>query len=362
MRYGVVMDPSPVRIVAICGSLQARSSNRALIEAAVRGAPDGVVVTPYVGLAELPHFSADLDSETPPAGVVALRRQVAAHDAVFITCPEYGHSLPGALKNAIDWLIPSGELEQKIVAITAATSAPGRGRLGLRALRDTLYAVRADIVWGEPILRSDPHEAQVAALLQALSKRVQAQRDPSSVLASRLASQSASRPAAVDVQIGLASAEDAATYSAFLLRGIADHPDALRIAEADVRTAPFATAATADAATFVARDASGAWCGVVSVERERGRAKRQHIAWIVRMYVAAQHAGNGIGRRLLQAAIAHARTLPGVEKVNLTVAAHNTSAIQLYASEGFREFARETDAFRSPTPQTELSLSRLLSW
>ena len=48
MRYGVVMDPSPVRIVAICGSLQARSSNRALIEAAVRGAPDGVVVTPPI--------------------------------------------------------------------------------------------------------------------------------------------------------------------------------------------------------------------------------------------------------------------------------------------------------------------------
>jgi NAD(P)H-dependent FMN reductase/GNAT superfamily N-acetyltransferase len=344
------MDSSSVRILAICGSLQARSANRALVEAAVQGAPEGVVVTPYFALAALPHFCPDLDGEAPPIEVAELRQKVAAHDALLIACPEYGHSLPGALKNAIDWLIPSGELEQKTVAITASTPALVRGRLGLRALRDTLYAVRADVLGGEPIVRDEQQESRLRALVGALSARVRARRP------------AAPRAATVEVQIGPARTEDAATYSAFLLAGVAAHPDTLRIAEVDIQAAPFSTEPTADSVTLVARDAAGRWLGVASVERERGRAKRRHIAWILRMYVAAEHAGRGIGRRLLQAAIAHARSLPGVEKVNLTVAAHNASAIQLYTQEGFREFAREVDAFRSPQSQTELSMSLSLAW
>lgn len=347
------MDSLPVRVLGICASLQARSSNRALIESVARLASHAVQVTPYFGLADLPHFSPDLDGEDPPPAVRFLRQQVAAHDAVLIACPEYGHSLPGSLKNAVDWLIPSGELERKIVAITASTNAPGRGRLGLRALRDTLYAVRADVVGGEPILRGDGEDAAVLHLLQDLASRVQWHRrsdDPGP------------RPQRPAIDIAPASADDAGAYNDFLLRGIADHPDTLRIAADDVQAAPFSTTQTDDFVTLIARDPSGQWLGVVSVDRERGRQKRRHIAWIVRMYVAAQHAGAGVGRRLLQAAIEHARTLPGVEKVNLTVAAHNLGAIQLYTSEGFREFARENDAFRSPASQTELSMALQLSW
>jgi chromate reductase, NAD(P)H dehydrogenase (quinone) len=87
---------------------------------------------------------------------------------VLVASPEYGFSLPGTLKNAIDWVIGSGELEGKVVAITAAVPAPERGRRGLQALRDTLAAVRATIVGGEPIARGPEFDRHVAELLQAL--------------------------------------------------------------------------------------------------------------------------------------------------------------------------------------------------
>ena len=89
-------------------------------------------------------------------------------DAVLIASPEYGFSLPGVLKNAIDWVIGSGELEGKVVAITAAVPAPERGRRGLQALRDTLAAVRATIIGGEPIPPGPTRDRDVAQLVRAL--------------------------------------------------------------------------------------------------------------------------------------------------------------------------------------------------
>ena len=103
-----------------------------------------------------------------PDSVLRWRQALAESQAVLIASPEYGFSLPGALKNGIDWVIGSGELEEKVVAITAAVPGPERGRRGLQALRDTLSAVRARIVGGEPIPRGPEFELQVAALVRAL--------------------------------------------------------------------------------------------------------------------------------------------------------------------------------------------------
>jgi NAD(P)H-dependent FMN reductase len=97
---------------------------------------------------------------------------LAASDAVLIACPEYGFSLPGALKNAIDWVIASGELEGKVVAITAAVPGPERGRRGLQALRDTLSAVRASVVGGKPIPIGAEFERRVEALVNDLVQEV----------------------------------------------------------------------------------------------------------------------------------------------------------------------------------------------
>ncbi|WP_437626865.1 NADPH-dependent FMN reductase [Sorangium sp. So ce1151] len=157
-----------MRILGICGSLQARSSNLTLLHTARAMAPEGVELVLYDGIRELPLFNPDIEASGAPPAVSEWRRAIAASDALLIASPEYGHSLPGALKNAIDWVIGTGELERKVVGVTAATVSPERGRLGLQALRGTLGAVSARVVGGEPIARGPSFERELAALLGAL--------------------------------------------------------------------------------------------------------------------------------------------------------------------------------------------------
>ena len=154
--------------LAVCGSLQAKSRNLALLNAVAASMPPGVELVLFDGLRDLPHFNPDIEASGVPESVTRWRLALSESDAVLIASPEYGFSLPGVLKNGVDWVIGSGELEQKIVAITAAVAGPGRGRRGLEALRITLSAVRAIIVGGEPIAEGPGMEAQVAALVRVL--------------------------------------------------------------------------------------------------------------------------------------------------------------------------------------------------
>ena len=165
-----------MRILAICGSLQAKSSNLSLLQYAIASAPPGVEVELYDGLRDLPHFNPDLERSegeraeraTRLTPVSELRRAIVGADALLIAMPEYGHSLPGSLKNAIDWLIGTGELEGKLVAITSAVAGPLRGRLGLAALRTTLGALSARVAFQEPIARGPNFEREVAEMLGLL--------------------------------------------------------------------------------------------------------------------------------------------------------------------------------------------------
>jgi GNAT superfamily N-acetyltransferase len=154
--------------------------------------------------------------------------------------------------------------------------------------------------------------------------------------------------------------DEAGRYNEMFALGTEAHPDTLRITRQDIVAAPFSTEASADAVSLVAMTTEGSWLGVVAVERERGRQKRRHIAWIVRMYVVASEAKRGVGRALLRAAVVEARAMAGVAKLNLTVAAHNAGAIRLYESEGFVTFAHEIDAFRDGESRAELSMTRVL--
>jgi chromate reductase len=167
-----------MRVLAICGSLQATSSNLTLLRQAIEHAPPGVAVELYQGLGALPHFNPDLEHTEEPdllKPVAELRRAVASSDALLIAMPEYGHSLPGSLKNAIDWLIGTGELENKLVAITSAVAVPERGRQGLAALAITLGAVRARIPFREPIARGPQLALEIAELWGRLRAGVHAQ-------------------------------------------------------------------------------------------------------------------------------------------------------------------------------------------
>lgn len=163
-----------MRILGICGSLQAKSSNLTLLETAQRVAPEGSEVVLFDGLGALPHFNPDIDVDGGPESVVRWRRALRESDGLLIACPEYGHSLPGVLKNGIDWAIHSGELEFKVTAFTAAVSAPARGRMGLSALDQTLRAVSAERVGGAPIVRGPNFERDIAELLTALIAKVRA--------------------------------------------------------------------------------------------------------------------------------------------------------------------------------------------
>jgi len=111
-----------MRIMALCGSLRLRSSNRALLLAAHKHAPESMDVAIFESIRDLPHFDPDLDGldrdpEDRPEGVLRLRRELAASDAMLISTPEYAHGLPGALKNALDWLVSCTAMIGKPVAL-----------------------------------------------------------------------------------------------------------------------------------------------------------------------------------------------------------------------------------------------------
>ena len=114
-----------IHLLTVSGSLRAGSSNSTLLAAAGRTAPEGVVVTSYAGLGGLPAFSPDLDEGNgpiPPA-VVEWRSALARTDAVLFSSPEYAHGVPGAFKNALDWVVGSGELVDKRVGLLRSAIA-----------------------------------------------------------------------------------------------------------------------------------------------------------------------------------------------------------------------------------------------
>ncbi|TLS46842.1 NAD(P)H-dependent oxidoreductase [Streptomyces montanus] len=110
-----------VRILALVGSLRTGSTNRQLAEAAVKHAPDGVDIELFEGLADVPFYNEDIDTEASlPAGAVSLRAAADRAGAFLLFSPEYNGTVPATLKNAIDWLsrpYGGGALSGKPVAV-----------------------------------------------------------------------------------------------------------------------------------------------------------------------------------------------------------------------------------------------------
>jgi len=135
-----------MNILGISGSLQARSSNRALLEAARDLAGDGISVSEYRGVEGLPHFNPDLDRDGAPARVADFRALVRDADGVLIASPEYAFGVPGALKDALDWLVGSGDLYGKPVAVLSAAPSPERGSNARADLERTLNGQGARVI------------------------------------------------------------------------------------------------------------------------------------------------------------------------------------------------------------------------
>jgi chromate reductase len=113
-----------MRILGISGSLRRDSHNTRLLRAARALLPEGAELRVFDGLAAIPPFSEDIE-HTPPAPVRSLRAAIAASDAVLIATPEYNGSLPGQLKNALDWIsrpVGSSPLRGKPAAVIGAST------------------------------------------------------------------------------------------------------------------------------------------------------------------------------------------------------------------------------------------------
>lgn len=114
-----------ITVLALVGSLRAASVNRQIAELATEAAPDGVTVTVFEGLGDLPFYNEDIDDVMNPAApslapVAALRAAAADADAALVVTPEYNGSYPAVLKNAIDWLsrpFGDGALSGKPLAV-----------------------------------------------------------------------------------------------------------------------------------------------------------------------------------------------------------------------------------------------------
>ncbi|ORV88295.1 NAD(P)H-dependent oxidoreductase [Mycolicibacterium iranicum] len=118
-------DPvSDSTVLVLVGSLRAASVNRQLAELAIESAPDGVSLELFDRLGELPHYNEDIDNDdNVPESAVALREAAARAGAALVVTPEYNGTIPGVLKNAIDWLSrPYGDsaLKDKPLAVVGA--------------------------------------------------------------------------------------------------------------------------------------------------------------------------------------------------------------------------------------------------
>jgi chromate reductase len=136
----------PVQILGVSGSLRTDSYNTVLLRAAARLAGPRAVFTVFDQNKEVPVFDEDLEGE-PPAAVRALWAAVAAADAVVLATPEYNQSLPGPMKNLLDWISRGGTgLQGKPVAVIGASSGPWGTRIAQSQLRHVLIALGAIVM------------------------------------------------------------------------------------------------------------------------------------------------------------------------------------------------------------------------
>jgi chromate reductase len=152
-------SPLAVRLLTVCGSLQRRSANRAALEAASAVAVgEGATVEDFDRLADVPAFDPDRAEERIEV-IDDWRRRVRMADVVLVATPEYAGAVAGAVKNACDWLVGSGEMYRKPVAVLSAGTSGGQH--ARRMMAQTLTWQGAYVV-GElgiasPRTKSDEH-------------------------------------------------------------------------------------------------------------------------------------------------------------------------------------------------------------
>jgi chromate reductase len=177
-----------MRVLGISGSLRRDSHNTRLLRAAAHALPSGVQLELFDGLAAVPPYSEDTDVDPAPDAVERLRDAIAGTDALLIATPEYNASIPGVLKNAIDWAsrpFPDNSLRGKPVAVIGASTGLFGAVWAQAELRKVLHHAGADALEAElPVgladhaftpsgdLADPELQAGLAEVLEALEREV----------------------------------------------------------------------------------------------------------------------------------------------------------------------------------------------
>ncbi len=188
-----------MKVLGISGSLRRDSLNHALLREAAERLPAGVELVEFEGLREIPPYDADLETLETPAAVAELRQEMRDADAVIVATPEYNHSIPGVLKNALDWASrPAGQsaLTGKPAAVVGASTgmfgavwaqAETRkvlGALGGRVVEAELPVAHASELYRDGRLNLSPEQSQqLEEILATLAAAVEQQRESLAVAA-----------------------------------------------------------------------------------------------------------------------------------------------------------------------------------
>ena len=132
------------KILAICGSTRKNSANLQIIRFVEQMSVDGLQFEIYNDIDKLPHFNPDLDKDSAPPIVEEFRNKIKNADGVLICTPEYVFSLPGSLKNAIEWCVSTTIFSEKPVALITASAHGAKGHESLQLIMRTIYAALRD--------------------------------------------------------------------------------------------------------------------------------------------------------------------------------------------------------------------------
>ena len=360
--------PAGPHLLTVCGSLQATSANRAALDAAtVVAVAAGALVEDVGLLAEIPPFNADL-ADAGIAAVEAWRHQVAAADAVLIATPEYAGGVAGVVKNAFDWLVGSGELYRRPVAVLSAATSGGLearrmlaqsltwqgayvvAQLGIAAPRTKFdMSARQD---GRP---TDPH---TAAAISSLTHQLLAAAAPGTDVVAR----------AVEVvgALGVDVAHVAPAGWTATSTGAPEPAD--EALPATLRAVPSGPARDRYLPLFHLADDSreqvrgyyqtgtllalddddGNPVGIVLVIDPAGATTTaepaERVAELKAVAVTESRQRRGVGRHLLAATLRHLRA-GGVSRVMVGTASSGTGQLAFYQKAGFRLDRVERDYF-----------------